>query len=103
MHGAGRLAPPIEASELHRALRDAERRYRTLVERVPAVVYEAEPGADGRWRYVSPYVETMLGYAPAARLQDPRPWAARLHPEDRERVLELEQRLGQGERVSMEY
>ena len=42
----------------------AERRFPTLVERVPAMVYEAEPGADGRWRYVSALVETLLGYTP---------------------------------------
>src|SRR4051794_31171671 len=79
------------------------RRYRTLVERVPAVVYEAEPGAHGRWRYVSPYIETMLGFPPGDWLADAALWAARLHPDDREMVLEQEQRLDDGERVSMEY
>ena len=58
----------------------------------------------GRWRYVSPYVETMLGFEPPAEwLEDPELWASRLHPEDREMVLEQEVRLAAGERVSMEY
>ena len=48
---------------------------RALVERIPAVVYEAEPGADGRWHYVSPYVETMLGYPPEDWIADPDLWA----------------------------
>jgi diguanylate cyclase (GGDEF)-like protein/PAS domain S-box-containing protein len=107
-----RVAASLEPLQGDRALvlvRDVtrqervERLFRTLVERVPAVVYEAEPGADGRWRYVSPYVETMLGYPPQDWLADPELWAARLHPDDREMVLEQERRLGEGERMSMEY
>src|SRR4051812_25560986 len=43
-----------------RGLRSAERRFANLVERLPAVVYEAEPGAEGRWLYVSGFVETLL-------------------------------------------
>jgi diguanylate cyclase (GGDEF)-like protein/PAS domain S-box-containing protein len=84
-------------------LRDAERRFRTLVERVPAVVYEAEPGVAGRWRYVSPYVSTLLGFDPVDWLENPDLWASRVHPDDRERVLEAEARLAGGERVAMEY
>src|SRR5436190_983712 len=40
----------------------AERRYRTLVERLPVVTYVAEPGEMGRWVYVSPQIESMFGY-----------------------------------------
>ena len=36
------------------ALREAEERYRTLVERVPAVVYVQEPSEPSRTTYVSP-------------------------------------------------
>src|SRR5919199_1575016 len=74
-----------------------------LVERLPAVVYEAEAGAGGRWRYVSPYVETLLGIAPQELLEDPKLWAQRVHPDDREEVMTNEQRLAAGERLSMEY
>ena len=35
-------------------LEEAEGRYRTLVEQLPAVSYIAEPGAKGTWQYVSP-------------------------------------------------
>jgi diguanylate cyclase (GGDEF)-like protein/PAS domain S-box-containing protein len=75
------------------ALQEVEQRFRDLVERVPAITYVAESGEDGRWRYVSPQIETMLGYAPDAWLADPMLWANRIHPDDRERVLEEEERF----------
>ncbi len=77
-----RLADELHAAELH---------YRLLVEQVPAVVYTAEPGADGRWRYVSPQIERMLGYTPQEWTDAPSLWAARIHPDDRDAVLRHEQ------------
>src|SRR3954447_4303396 len=73
-------------------LQEAEARYRTLVEQLPAVSYIAEPGAKGAWRYVSPQLEPMLGFSQQAWTSDPTLWARRIHPEDRDRVLEEEQR-----------
>ena len=64
--------------------------YRRLVERLPAIVYAAEMGEHGRWRYVSPQVEEILGYTPEEWIADPELWASLLHPEDRERALEQE-------------
>ncbi len=72
----------------------AEADYRNLVERLPAIVYTCEVGAEGRWRYVSPQIEEILGYSPDEWLADPRLWARQLHPDDRERVA----RPGGGER-----
>ena len=46
------------------ALREAEARYRTLVEQIPAAVYVDPADALGSPLYVSPRVETLLGYAP---------------------------------------
>jgi diguanylate cyclase (GGDEF)-like protein/PAS domain S-box-containing protein len=64
--------------------------YRGLIERLPAIVYAAEPGEHGRWHYVSPQVEEILGYSPEEWMADPGLWATRLHPDDRERVLSQE-------------
>jgi len=64
--------------------------YRRLVERLPAIVYSCEMGEHGRWRYVSPQVEEILGYSPEEWMADPRLWAERLHPDDRERALQQE-------------
>ena len=68
--------------------RDAELPYRSLVERVPAIVYVDPAGPEPTApTYVSPYIETMLGYAPAAATGNPDWWARALHPDDRDRVL----------------
>jgi diguanylate cyclase (GGDEF)-like protein/PAS domain S-box-containing protein len=81
----------------------AERRFATLVERLPAIVYEAEPGAEGLWLYVSGFVETLLGYTPEEWTADPGLWARSLHEEDRAAVLASEDRLTAGERIAIEY
>ncbi|WHP17381.1 PAS domain S-box protein [Cellulomonas sp. ES6] len=72
-----RLADELRAAEMH---------YRLIVEHVPAVVYIAEPGPHGRFVYVSPRLEWMLGYSPQEWLADPGLWWAAMHPEDRETV-----------------
>jgi diguanylate cyclase (GGDEF)-like protein/PAS domain S-box-containing protein len=72
--------------------------YRRLVERLPAIVYASELGENGRWRYVSPQVEEILGYTPEEWLADEELWASLLHPEDRERALSQETRKTMGNR-----
>jgi diguanylate cyclase (GGDEF)-like protein/PAS domain S-box-containing protein len=72
--------------------------YRRLVERLPAIIYTAEMGEHGRWRYVSPQVEKILGYSPAEWIANPHLWAELLHPADRERALEQETRKTLGDR-----
>jgi len=76
-----------ERKRLESELRAAEERYRLLVERVPAVVYVAEPGALGRWPYVSPQIEHMLGFTAPEWMADPTLWSRRLHPDDRRAAL----------------
>jgi diguanylate cyclase (GGDEF)-like protein/PAS domain S-box-containing protein len=72
--------------------------YRRLVERLPAIVYASELGENGRWRYVSPQVEEILGYTPEEWLADPGLWVRLLHPDDRERALSQESRQTIGTR-----
>lgn len=69
------------------ALREAEARYRTLVEQIPAAVYIDDAEALGRPVYVSPRIEQMLGYSPEGWVGDPDLWVRRLHPDDQDRVL----------------
>ena len=70
-------------------LQEAEHRFRTLVEQVPAVIYTGDDlGTPGSTRYVSPQIENLLGYAPENFLENPGLWREVLHPEDRDRVLE---------------
>ncbi|MEA2520786.1 MAG: hypothetical protein QOI81_432 [Actinomycetota bacterium] len=72
--------------ETEELLGQAERRFRTLVERIPAVTYIEDP-ATGETLYISPQLEQLFGYTPEEWIAEPGLWAARLHPADRERVL----------------
>ncbi|HEU5253690.1 MAG TPA: EAL domain-containing protein [Solirubrobacterales bacterium] len=79
--------------------------FRRLVERLPVIVYTAELGERGRWRYVSPQVEEILGYRQEEFIRDPGLWASILHPEDRQRALaaETEENLGKRDTTPIEY
>jgi diguanylate cyclase (GGDEF)-like protein/PAS domain S-box-containing protein len=72
--------------------------YRRLVERLPVIVYTAEIGKEGRWRYVSPQVEEILGYTAEELTSDPTLWVRLLHPDDRERALAVESKVYLGDR-----
>lgn len=85
-------------------LRKAEARYRTLVEQLPAVTYVAEAGAVRRWHYVSPQVETLLGFTPEEWTSDPERWLDCVHPEDRARALaEWEGAVRSGRPIVTQY
>ncbi len=85
-------------------LREAEHRYRTLVERVPAVTYMKEAAGAHAITFVSPQVEVLLGYEPAEVTSTPDTWIRILHPEDRDRVLAEEVRTNRtGQPFSLEY
>ncbi len=93
-----------ERKKVEEDLREAETRYRTLIEQVPAVTYIQEPGHPSVTTYVSPQMETMQGYAPEEILEDPEHWTKTLHPDDRARVLAEDERTNEtGEPFSMEY
>jgi diguanylate cyclase (GGDEF)-like protein/PAS domain S-box-containing protein len=68
----------------------AEIRYRMLVEQIPAVTYIAEFSADAPFLYVSPQIEDLLGFPVERWTEDEDLWAARIHPDDRDRVLAAE-------------
>jgi PAS domain S-box-containing protein len=68
-------------------LRNAEAKYRALVEDVPAIAYVMSGVEPCKTLYVSPQVETILGFSPSEWLADSNPWVEHLHPDDRERVL----------------
>ncbi|HET9198785.1 MAG TPA: EAL domain-containing protein [Solirubrobacterales bacterium] len=79
--------------------------FQRLVERLPVIVFTAELGERGRWRYVSPQVEEILGYRPEEFIRDPGLWASLLHPDDRQRALALEtdDHLGNRDTTPVEY
>jgi two-component system sensor histidine kinase/response regulator len=84
-------------------LREAEHRYRALVEKVPAVVYLQEIGGPDTAMYMSPRIEALTGYSPEDCRNPELRWLM-VHPEDRERMQsEDESSVRPGEVVTTEY
>jgi PAS domain S-box-containing protein len=86
-----------ERKQAEEALRQAEIKYRSLVEHIPAITYMGRQEATSILTYVSPQIETMLGFTPAEWIAEPRPWKQQIHPDDYERVIaasELSQATG---------
>lgn len=87
-----------------RWVREGEAWYRSLVERVPAVLYVDASDETSTTLYMSPQTDSMLGYSRGEWLEDPRLWVKILHPEDSERVLaEAARAQKTGEPFSTEY
>jgi PAS domain S-box-containing protein len=64
-------------------LQASEKRFRTLMEQIPAVTFMAVLGEGENEMYVSSHIEQMLGYSQEEWLSDPFLWYTRLHPDDR--------------------
>jgi diguanylate cyclase (GGDEF)-like protein/PAS domain S-box-containing protein len=75
-----------EHERAERQRREAEAKYRKLVEQIPATVYIAALDVPGNLIYISPQVEA-LGFTAEEWLADPDGLLKRVHPEDRERRL----------------
>ena len=95
VHG-GQVAPLTPWPEGDLALRadhSLASRYRELLDRVPAIVYIAEPGELGRWLFVGAQIEVILGYSAEEWRARPELWAERLHQDDRALALEREHEM----------
>jgi PAS domain S-box-containing protein len=71
-----------ERGRTEEQLRQAEAKYRALVEQLPAIVYMAEFEEAGDWLYVSPQIESILGFTPQEWTADPTLFDQRIHPDD---------------------
>jgi PAS domain S-box-containing protein len=84
-------------------LRQAEAKYRTLVEQLPLATYVNSVGLPLQTTYMSPQIERMLGY-PVSNWLEPGFFITVLHEEDKERVSAEVIRTHQtGETFRMEY
>lgn len=87
-----------------KALMDAEERYRTLVEKLPAVVFMGRFGHPKSTQYISPRLEDLLGYTPEEWESGDSLWENSLHPDDRKRVIAEDIRTeNTGEPFRVEY
>ncbi len=98
----------LDVTEQHAASHRAEEsefKYRSLVERIPAIVYleNLAKGSDDVF-YISPQVEQILGVSQPEWVRNPSIWFERMHPEDRTRVEELNRIAdATGQQFSAEY
>ena len=81
------LGAAISADRARRAMAETERRFQTLAENLPAVVYIDALDEAASTIYISPVIEQMLGYSPEEWIGDRELFPKVLHPEDREAVL----------------
>jgi two-component system cell cycle sensor histidine kinase/response regulator CckA len=98
----GFLLDLTQQKETERALRNAEQRYRSLVEQVPLAIYTN--AADGRLLFMSSQIEDICGHPAAELMADPEIFWRLIHPDDRGAVRRATDRSleTQGE-FSLEY
>jgi PAS domain S-box-containing protein len=97
------VSEPRALGEAQAELERSQERYRRLVERLPVVVYRSSR-LTGDWHYISPAIESLLGYTAEEWLEHHSPWGESIHPDDRANaVSEEEQALEQGRPLSSEY
>jgi PAS domain S-box-containing protein len=101
----GFLLDVTERRNAEDSMRAAERRYRSLVENIPAVTYVegVEQGPD-REVFMSPQVESILGYTEREWTREESFWDSRIHPDDFEAVMREDVRTDDnGEPFHVEY
>ena len=93
----GIIADVTERNQADERLREAEARYHTVVEKIPAITYSQVIDHGGAMMYASPQIEEVLGYTPEEYVSDHDLRVRIIHPEDRERVLAEDERTNRTE------
>jgi PAS domain S-box-containing protein len=85
---AGIVGAAVQRERAEHRLRDAEERYRAMVELIPAVTYTDFVGPDGLtvMGFVSPQMRQVLGVEPQRFLEEPQFWFELMHPDDLARL-----------------
>jgi len=100
----GFFTDTTERKRAEEELYEAETKYRTLVEQIPAVTYIAALDKASTSLYISPQIETLIGFSREEYEKDPDIWRKRLHPDDRGRVMaEVERSHKSSEPFCCEY
>jgi PAS domain S-box-containing protein len=98
------LRANAERLKAEQELRMAQQRQQAVIESLPIVLYlEPLETSPRRPAFVSGNFEAVTGYTLAHVDQRPNLWAERLHPDDRERVLEALTHRGRSGAYSIEY
>jgi PAS domain S-box-containing protein len=81
-----------ESRQLTEALRESESKYRSLIDKLPAVVYVVANDERQTPLYLSPRHEALTGYSNEETLGRDGHWLDLVHPDDRVRVTAENQR-----------
>ncbi|MCC6300045.1 MAG: PAS domain S-box protein [Anaerolineales bacterium] len=93
-----------QRAHAERQLRQAEEKYRALVERVPAVIYSVASDANARWLYLGPGIKELTGYSAEEWVSGNQSWDSHIHPEDRDEFYAgVERTIREGRHFLMEY
>jgi two-component system phosphate regulon sensor histidine kinase PhoR len=92
-----------ESARLREQLRQAETEYRAITENLPLLTWLSAPGDRSSCVYISPQVEAMFGYSPAEWSAEPKLFSRLLHPDDRKKVLDAQERADDRPRLPSEY
>jgi PAS domain S-box-containing protein len=86
-----------QVGRLSQELRASEAKYRALVEHLPAVVYLTAADERETPLYYSPYIEVLQGitFEDVLERSTHETWLDYVHPEDLERVIELDRRASE--------
>jgi PAS domain S-box-containing protein len=88
----GVMVDITERKASERELLEARERLQALLEHIPAVVYVQSGDQDPTKFYLSPQVQETLGYTADEWTRDPSFWSDRIHPDDRDEVLTVDER-----------
>jgi PAS domain S-box-containing protein len=104
LHFIGQVEDITARKAAEAALKEAETKYRTLVEQLPAVVYIVANDAPYTPLFYNSYIEVLTGETPEEALARTGYWLEDVHPEDRERIAAAEARAAKtGEVFQVEY
>lgn len=82
----------------------SEKKYKTLIESLPGVVFLDDFQDDRHSRYMSPRIKDVLGYTVEEWVGGNKLWENNLHPEDRDRIIAEDKRTNKtGEPFQVEY
>lgn len=100
LRGTGQDITSTKQAEM--ALRQSEEQFRQLAENIREVfyVYNLDPY---QMLYISPAFENIWGIPGEMLRQDPWLWIETIHPEDRDRVIQMAERQQQGQSFQEEY
>jgi PAS domain S-box-containing protein len=91
-----KAAPDKDLACVRREAREAEERFRALIENLDAIVWETNP-RDFRVEFLSQRAEEVLGYPHEELMGDPAFWVRVVHPDDRDTLLRVGERIMAGE------